>query len=199
VRDSGIGIDRKWHESIFELFQQVDGGTTRKYGGTGLGLAICRNLARAMGGDIMVESEPGFGSTFTLDLPLVEPAVVPARPARGGRPSTLLVIEHNPLTRGMMRAILSDRFEVISFVDDVTEACNFLALDDADWILADAASVEDFEQLFDATALPIALIISEDLPGDVASRAAALLKKPLTKSALLPVFEQDNEPVAVAA
>ncbi len=199
VRDSGIGIDRKWHESIFELFQQVDGGTTRKYGGTGLGLAICRNLARAMGGDITVESEPGFGSTFTLDLPLVESTAVAARPARGERPSTLLVIEHNPLTRGMMRAILSDRFEVISFVDGVAEACSYLALDEADWILADADSVEDFEQLFDATELPIALIISKILSDDIASRATALLKKPLTKSALLPVFGQVNEPVAVAA
>ncbi len=199
VRDSGIGIDRKWHESIFELFQQVDGGTTRKYGGTGLGLAICRNLARAMGGDITVESEPGFGSTFTLDLPMVEPTIVAASPLNGERPRTVLVIEHNPLTRGMMRAILSERFEAVSFVDGVTEACSFLALDEADWILADAASVEDFEQLFGATDLPVALIISEDLPEAVATRSAALLRKPLTKSALLAAFGPAHESVAVAA
>ncbi len=200
VRDSGIGIDPKWHESIFELFQQVDGGTTRKYGGTGLGLSICRNLARAMGGDITVESEPGFGSTFTLDLPLVEPAAISVRPATGERPSTILVIEHNPLTRGMMRAILSERFEAISFVDSVAEACSFLALEEADWILADAETLENSEQLFNATEVPIALIVSCDLPDRFASLATALLRKPLTKSTLLNIFESAHSlPVAVAA
>jgi signal transduction histidine kinase len=200
VRDSGIGIDRKWHESIFELFQQVDGGTTRKYGGTGLGLAICRNLAQAMGGDISVESEPGFGSTFTIDLPLVEPTGEAPALAKGEHASTVLVIEHNPLTRGMMRAILSARFEVISFVSDVAEAINFLALDKADWIVADASSVEDFDVLFGATDLPVVLVEGADpVPDDARQRAHVVLAKPLTKSVLLSVFVGDAAPVAVAA
>lgn len=200
IRDSGIGIDRKWHESIFELFQQVDGGTTRKYGGTGLGLAICRNLAQAMGGDISVESEPGFGSTFTIDLPLVEPVVIPTWTTTGEHPTTVLVIEHNPLTRGMMRAILSERFEVISFVDDVAEALGFLALNKADWIVADAASVDDFARLFDGTQLPIVLVEgAEPVSDDAHSKAHIVLAKPMTKLALLNIFACDDARTAVAA
>jgi CheY-like chemotaxis protein len=64
VRDTGIGIPENKLESIFELFQQLDGSTTRKYGGTGLGLAICRQIARLLKGDVWAESTLGKGSTF---------------------------------------------------------------------------------------------------------------------------------------
>ena len=189
VADTGIGIANEWHESIFELFQQVDGGTTRQYGGTGLGLAICRNLARAMGGDISVESKPGWGSTFIIDLPLVEPV-------RSNAPgvvaqATLLVIEPNPLTRGMLRAILSERFDEICFVNDLSEALEVTAASNPDWLLADAATIDDFMPLFDATKAPVFIIGDGQLTDAVKFRARGILQRPLTKSALLSAFAID--------
>jgi signal transduction histidine kinase/DNA-binding response OmpR family regulator/CHASE3 domain sensor protein len=69
VKDTGIGIESKNFDRVFEEFQQVDSSSTRKYKGTGLGLPIARRLARMLGGDLMVESELGKGSTFTLTVP----------------------------------------------------------------------------------------------------------------------------------
>ena len=74
VSDTGVGIPDDQTEAIFEPFVQVGRSLTNLREGTGLGLAISRDLARAMGGDVMVESDVGVGSTFTLLLPADSPA-----------------------------------------------------------------------------------------------------------------------------
>ncbi|MBV8240225.1 MAG: GAF domain-containing protein, partial [Hyphomicrobiales bacterium] len=69
VADTGIGMTAEQQAKLFEEFTQADASTAQRYGGTGLGLAITRKLARMMGGDVTVASEPGKGSVFTVRLP----------------------------------------------------------------------------------------------------------------------------------
>jgi signal transduction histidine kinase len=69
VADTGIGMTAEQKAKLFEEFTQADATTAQRFGGTGLGLAITRKLARMMGGDVTVASEPGKGSVFTLRLP----------------------------------------------------------------------------------------------------------------------------------
>jgi signal transduction histidine kinase len=69
VADTGIGMTPEQMAKLFQEFTQAEASTAKNYGGTGLGLAITRKLARMMGGDVTVASEPGKGSVFTLRLP----------------------------------------------------------------------------------------------------------------------------------
>jgi len=70
VADTGIGLTSEQQAKLFQDFTQADSLTARRYGGTGLGLALSRKLARMMGGDVTVASEPGKGSVFTVRLPV---------------------------------------------------------------------------------------------------------------------------------
>jgi signal transduction histidine kinase/DNA-binding response OmpR family regulator/HPt (histidine-containing phosphotransfer) domain-containing protein len=72
VKDTGIGIAKDAAKSLFAAFAQADASTTRLYGGTGLGLVICKRIVDLMGGSIGVESEPGRGSTFWFEVPLLK-------------------------------------------------------------------------------------------------------------------------------
>ena len=122
VRDTGIGIPTDKHAQIFESFRQVDAGTTRQYGGTGLGLTICRNLAVALGGDIRVESVEGEGSTFTVDLPLVEASAPVLATGNAGAAMGLLVLDRNPIVRGMMKTLLAPHVTDLRFAVSVEDA-----------------------------------------------------------------------------
>ncbi len=126
VTDSGIGMTPEQLTRIFEAFSQAEASTSRRYGGTGLGLAITRRFAQLMGGDVTVESEPGRGSSFTIELPVkgatrAEPPD-PGRPveagAGAGRAGTVLVIDDNAEARDLIgRFLESDGFAVIRAPD----------------------------------------------------------------------------------
>lgn len=110
VTDTGVGVDPADSERIFEPFTQQDGSTTRRHGGSGLGLAICRRLATAMHGELGVDSEPGRGSTFWLQIPLrAGTPVLPAAEASttlamGDR--HILVVDDNATSRDVLVARL---------------------------------------------------------------------------------------------
>jgi signal transduction histidine kinase len=86
VTDTGIGMTPEQMGKLFQEFSQASSTTASKYGGTGLGLVISRRFCQMMGGDITVKSEPGRGSTFTIQLPRIvdAPKEVAANPAHTG-------------------------------------------------------------------------------------------------------------------
>jgi signal transduction histidine kinase/DNA-binding response OmpR family regulator len=122
VTDNGIGLGPEQVVRLFQPFTQADASTTRKFGGTGLGLALTRRFCQMMGGDVMVQSEAGEGSVFTLLLPATiaetapESIVLPLEdrrttsaydleplPALG---TCVLVIDDDPLQRDLMQRYL---------------------------------------------------------------------------------------------
>ncbi len=116
VRDTGIGMTNDQLSRIFEPFIQADASTTKQFGGTGLGLAISRTFCQMMGGEITVESEPGKGSTFTVELPRevkwkqaaggsarrVEGANVHQKAAGKNGPNTVLAIDDDPAVHELL-------------------------------------------------------------------------------------------------
>jgi signal transduction histidine kinase len=108
VADTGPGIDPAWHDAVFDLFKQVDGSRTRRHGGTGLGLAISRQLARAMGGDISIDSSPGKGSTFTVELPYQRVVTAPKAHDEEAALATIWIVAADPL-RGALLANIAQR------------------------------------------------------------------------------------------
>jgi CheY-like chemotaxis protein len=114
VADTGIGMTAEQQTRLFEDFTQADSSTARRYGGTGLGLAITRRLARMMGGDVTVTSEPGSGSVFTVRLPGTEaPAAGPTKGAVGT--DCILVIDDDATARELIADQLkAEGFSVVT-------------------------------------------------------------------------------------
>jgi signal transduction histidine kinase/CheY-like chemotaxis protein/HPt (histidine-containing phosphotransfer) domain-containing protein len=154
VRDTGIGIAADKLGAIFEPFVQAETSTARRFGGTGLGLSISRRLARAMGGDIVVDSEPGRGSRFTAWIDpgplahrtLLDPAqaladVAAATPGWSGGwrfpPRRLLVVDDSAENRELVALALQDSGLVVVQADSGHAALAEVARTVPDMILMD--------------------------------------------------------------
>jgi signal transduction histidine kinase/CheY-like chemotaxis protein len=126
VRDSGIGIPEEAQKRLFQAFTQADASTTRLYGGTGLGLAICKRIVDLMGGRISVQSEPGRGSTFAFDIPLLKvQGDMPARELEfdGGR---LLLLSADQKLRLRLSMLLPNWGLRVTTVETTQEALDRL-------------------------------------------------------------------------
>ncbi|MCK6546446.1 PAS domain S-box protein [Myxococcota bacterium] len=135
VTDTGIGIGEAQQALLFRPFTQVDGSSTRATGGAGLGLSIVRNLAELMGGGVHLESTPGHGSRFSIEVPVdvAEGLEAPAR-ARHEPHATrsddvtadVLVVEDNATNRAVIERFLSKAGARVTMVRDGREAVEWL-------------------------------------------------------------------------
>jgi len=143
VQDTGIGMDAATRARLFEPFVQGDASIARRYGGSGLGLAISRNLTQLMGGRLDVESTPGVGSTFTLDLRLHVAATAPSGTAPAPPTRTdlagarVLVAEDQPINRQVIGDMLRLLGVRVTLAAQGQEALERLAAADFDAVLMD--------------------------------------------------------------
>jgi signal transduction histidine kinase len=164
VSDTGIGIPASLHSHVFEEFYQVPG---IRRGGTGLGLPYASRLARILGGNLELTSEPGTGTTVVLDLPHGTPAV-----------GTVLVADDDASFRQVLKGMLAPMADRLIEAEDGSRALALLAASPVDLVLADMRmpGLDGSALLAGLPAsVPAIIITGADVP--VPPRAAALLRK----------------------
>ncbi|HDS1737792.1 response regulator [Pseudomonas sp. BP8] len=180
VCDTGIGIAEDAQARIFQPFAQAGAGITRQYGGTGLGLALTRKLCKAMQGHLHIQSEAGFGSRFSAELPLrthteaIPPAALCGRVVALSKSGSGLA----ELLTGLLPGWGLDYQQLNSAAALQGVALDLLITDDLEHLL----------ELRPALEVPILLVTAYGsfLPGEQASRLAPLvqLARPLARNAL---------------
>jgi len=199
VSDTGIGVPADKLQLIFESFRQVDAGTTRRFGGTGLGLTICRNLARAMGGDVTVESQPGIGTTFTIDLPHDTVAAEELAAAGSGDGRALLIVDRNPISRSMLKALFEPHAGSVVVAGSIGDAITAIGSGKIARAVIDDGAIKQEADLHGALASLHAAVMATDVdlvvlwaaPGDTertllaAAGIDSVVSKPIAGAALI--------------
>jgi CheY-like chemotaxis protein/nitrogen-specific signal transduction histidine kinase len=186
VTDSGIGLSKQDIARLFKPFAQASEDVARRFGGAGLGLVFVKRLARAMDGDLAVNSAPGRGSTFTLSV-VAEPLAGRAAASPGASTATrslrILCAEDNPYGRVVMNTILTELGHQTDFVENGEAAVKAATNATYDVILMDAALplIDGLEATRRIRALPGAAsqtpiigISGRTEGGEVAARAAGM-------------------------
>lgn len=143
VKDNGIGIDDKFKQVIFTPFRQEDDSYVRRFGGTGLGLSICKKISELMGGEILLISEKGKGSTFCFKVPLrrTEEGMLENKQEfdlKGDLPSGMvLVVEDNEVNKVLMTKFLENLKVSFKVVSNGLEAVEAIRNDQYSLVLMD--------------------------------------------------------------
>ncbi|MBB5517637.1 response regulator [Amphiplicatus metriothermophilus] len=202
VRDTGVGVPPEAQESIFEEFAQADSTRGRRSEGTGLGLAIARKLARAMGGDITLESAPGEGSLFTFAAPL-QAAAAPPAPARLEAGPVVVAAPASALAETLARQLAAFGVETIRTETDADAARAALADLPGATLICDIAYAEGDQgaRLAGAAVRSLALVGAHQRAALERLRAAGFdgyLVKPVRRTTLLRELARAPRPAASA-
>ncbi len=211
VADSGPGIPTEAQERIFEPFAQLDPSISRRHGGAGLGLAICRQLSALLDGKLTVQSSPGQGSRFRLELPLVEaeapaPAEAPlpqGTELKAGRSRKILVADDDPVSLLVVRAFLQRMGHRVASAHNGAEALSLMAMERPDLVLMDISmpgmdgleATRRLRQLADPelSRLPVvgmsAHVFRQEIEGHLAAGLDRLLTKPVFPETLFETIE----------
>ncbi len=197
IADTGIGIALEHQETIFQEFSQVENPLQDRHRGTGLGLPLCRNLASLLGGRLWLESVPGKGSTFFVEIPAVyigeaTPAPdAPALPAPEFRRAPVLIVEDNPQTGTLFESYLrSSEFQPI-IVGDLSQAKSWIARHSPIAVVCDIHLGEDTAWSFvdvlrtDLPNVPVILTSAYDESERASTQGNVFLPKPLEREKLL--------------
>jgi signal transduction histidine kinase/AmiR/NasT family two-component response regulator len=211
VADTGVGFDPALSESLFQPFHQADGSDTRRFGGSGLGLSIARELARAMGGEIVAAGGPGEGATFTLSLDLPPALASPPAPASAAdaepsdRPLRVLLADDHETNRTVARLILTAAGAELTLVEDGAKAVRAFEQGSFDIVLMDIQMpvmdgltairrIREQEARTGAARTPILVVSANALPEHVQGASAAgadgHIAKPVTPPSLIAAVDQ---------